>query len=96
LLEYDDARSGSFEPLKQAPRDKSVVLGLISSKTNTVEPADGLMARIDEAGRHFPREQMALSTQRGLDSAYRGNPIDAPIQEAKLRLVAEVAHRVWR
>jgi 5-methyltetrahydropteroyltriglutamate--homocysteine methyltransferase len=95
LLEYDDWRSGSFEPLADVPGDKKVVLGLVSTKKNELEPADGLVMRIDEASRHFPREQLALSTQCGFASVMQGNPIDEAIQEPKLRLVVDVARRVW-
>ena len=95
LLEYDDWRSGSFEPLADIPQDKTVVLGLVSTKRNTVEPADGIVARIEEASRYFPHEQLALSTQCGFASVLMGNPVDEAVQEAKLQLVASVAHRVW-
>src|SRR5437867_1680382 len=61
LLEYDDWRSGSFAPLADIPRDKTVVLGLVSTKKNAVEPAEGIVARIEEASRYFPREHLALS-----------------------------------
>jgi 5-methyltetrahydropteroyltriglutamate--homocysteine methyltransferase len=96
LLEYDDARSGSFEALQDIPRDKTVVLGLISTKTNTLEAADGLIARIDEASKYFPREQLALSPQCGFASIITGNPITEAAQQTKLRLVADVARRLWR
>jgi 5-methyltetrahydropteroyltriglutamate--homocysteine methyltransferase len=95
LLEYDDWRSGSFEPLGDIPRDKTAVLGLVSTKKSIVEPAEGIIARIDEASRHFPREQLALSTQCGFASVIQGNPITEAAQEAKLRLVVDVARRVW-
>jgi 5-methyltetrahydropteroyltriglutamate--homocysteine methyltransferase len=95
LLEYDDARSGSFEALRDIPRDKNVVLGLISTKTNTVESAEGLIARIEEAGRYFPREQLALSPQCGFASVITGNPVSEAAQQSKLRMVADVAHRAW-
>ena len=95
LLEYDDARSGTFAPLADIPRDKAVVLGLVSTKKADLETALSLTARIDEAAHYFPREQMALSTQCGFNSGFRGNPIGEAAQEEKLRLVAEVAHRVW-
>jgi 5-methyltetrahydropteroyltriglutamate--homocysteine methyltransferase len=96
LLEYDDARSGSFEALRDIPRDKIVVLGLISTKTNTLESAEGLGARIEEASKYFPREQLALSPQCGFASIITGNPISEAVQQTKLRLVADVAHRIWR
>ncbi|HKV53023.1 MAG TPA: cobalamin-independent methionine synthase II family protein [Candidatus Binataceae bacterium] len=96
LLEYDNWRSGSFEPLADIPRDKMVVLGLVSTKTDELEPAADLAKRVDEAARYFPREQMALSTQCGFASVAAGNPIQLATQEAKLRLVAQVAHRLWK
>jgi 5-methyltetrahydropteroyltriglutamate--homocysteine methyltransferase len=95
LLEYDDERSGGFEALKELPDDKVACLGIVSSKLEEVEPVDRLVARIDEAARFFPREQLSLSTQCGFASAGPGNAIGEPAQEAKLRLVAEVAERVW-
>ncbi len=95
LLEYDDWRSGSFAPLADIPQDKLVVLGLVSTKKNEIEPSDGLIARIGEASRYFPREQLALSTQCGFASVLQGNPVTEATQEAKLRLVVDVARRVW-
>ena len=95
LLEYDDARSGSFAALSDIPEDKVVVLGLVSSKFDAMEPADQLEARIREASGFFPREQLALSTQCGFASAGPGNQISEGGQENKLRLVAEVASSVW-
>jgi len=95
LLEYDDARSGSFEPLANIPRDKLVVLGLVSTKRPSMESAEMLIERIEQAADYFPREQLALSPQCGFASGIKGNPLDAETQERKLRLVAEVAHRVW-
>lgn len=95
LLEYDDWRSGSFQPLVDIPKDKTVVLGLVSTKKNELEPAEGIVARIREASRRFPLERLALSTQCGFASVMMGNPIDEAMQEAKLRLVADVARRVW-
>jgi len=95
LLEYDDERSGSFSALSDVPDDKVVVLGMVSSKFGAMEPADQLAARIREASGFFPREQLALSTQCGFASAGPGNAISEDAQENKLRLVAEVADRVW-
>jgi 5-methyltetrahydropteroyltriglutamate--homocysteine methyltransferase len=95
LLEYDTPRAGSFEPLADLPRDKRVVLGLVSTKSDGIETPDALIARIDEAARFFPREQMALSTQCGFASVMAGNPIAEATQEKKLRLVAETARRAW-
>ena len=95
LLEYDDPRSGSFEPLRQAPQDKQVVLGLVSTKSPRVETVGEIRARIDEAARSFPREQLGVSTQCGFASVAVGNPITEDTEEQKLRLVADVAESVW-
>jgi 5-methyltetrahydropteroyltriglutamate--homocysteine methyltransferase len=95
LLEYDDWRSGSFEPLRQIPGDKDVALGLISTKRMELEDADSIVKRIEEASRYFPRERMAISTQCGFGTVWEGNPIRESTQEGKLRLVADIAHRVW-
>jgi 5-methyltetrahydropteroyltriglutamate--homocysteine methyltransferase len=95
FLEYDDQRSGSFEPLADAPDDKQIVLGLISTKRPELERAEEVGERIDEAARFFPREQLGLSTQCGFASIASGNPITEADEEAKLRLVAEVAQAAW-
>jgi 5-methyltetrahydropteroyltriglutamate--homocysteine methyltransferase len=95
LLEYDDHRSGSFEPLRDVPDDKVVGLGLVSTKRAELEPAEELVGRIDEAAGHFPREQLSLCTQCGFASTWEGNPVDAAVQDRKLALVAEVARRAW-
>ena len=94
LLEYDDDRSGSFSALGDVPDDKTVVLGLVSTKFDRMEPAEQLAARISEAGGFFPLDQLALSTQCGFASAGPGNQISEDAQENKLRLVGEVADRV--
>jgi methionine synthase II (cobalamin-independent) len=95
LLEYDDPRSGSFEPLAEVPRDKRVVLGLVSTKRNVLESADTLTARIEDAAHFFPREQLALSPQCGFASGIKGNPVEPAMQDRKLRMVADVAGRIW-
>lgn len=91
-LEYDSDRTGGFEPLELVPDDKVVILGLVSTKTDELEDPDQIRDRIDDAARHFPREQLALSTQCGFASAVSGNPIDWSTQEQKLKLVADIAH----
>jgi len=96
LLEYDDWRSGSFEPLRNIPTDKDVVLGLISTKRAELEPVEAIVQRIEEASRYFPRERLGLSTQCGFGTVWEGNPIPEAAQEAKLRLVADIARRVWQ
>ena len=96
LLEYDDQRSGSFEPLAKVPNDKAVVLGLITSKRPELESVDTLVKRIDEAARYVGKDRLGISTQCGFAPVVVGaNPIDEEVQEAKLRRVAEVADRVW-
>jgi methionine synthase II (cobalamin-independent) len=95
LLEYDDERSGSFEPLAQAPRDKVLALGLVSTKHPELEAPGDLVARIHDAARFFPLDQLALCTQCGFASNAAGNPISEQVEEAKLRLVADVAASVW-
>ena len=96
LLEYDDWRSGSFAPLREIPTDKDVILGLISSKTVEAEPADAVVQRIEEASRYFPRKKLGISTQCGFGTVWEGNPIPESTQTTKLRLVADIAHRVWK
>ena len=95
LLEYDDARSGGFEPLRGVPDDKTVVLGLVTTKSGRLEEMDALLGRIDEAARHFPREQLALSPQCGFGTSILGNNLTIAEQNAKLRLVADTAKRAW-
>ena len=95
LLEYDDERSGDFAPLAQVPDDKTVVLGLVTTKWPRAETAEELTARIAEASRYVPLERLALSPQCGFASVDKGNDISFADQERKLALVAEVAHAVW-
>jgi len=95
LLEYDDERSGGFEPLRQVPEDRTVVLGLVSSKTQNLESKDELKQRIQQASQFVPLERLALSPQCGFASTIEGNLVTAADQEAKLRLVAETAREVW-
>ncbi len=95
LLEFDDERSGGFEPLAEMPQDRTVVLGLISSKRATLESKDVLKRRIDEASKYVPHERLALSPQCGFASTMEGNLLTEADQEAKLRLVAETAREVW-
>jgi 5-methyltetrahydropteroyltriglutamate--homocysteine methyltransferase len=96
LLEYDDARSGTFEPLRLVPKNKTVVLGLISSKLPDLENAGELARRIGQAAKFFPIENLALSPQCGFASTMEGNLLTEEQQWAKLRLVVETARLVWR
>jgi 5-methyltetrahydropteroyltriglutamate--homocysteine methyltransferase len=95
FLEYDSDRAGDFGALKYVPHEKSVVLGLISSKTPALESKAELHRRIDGAARIIPLDRLALSPQCGFASAASGNPLSPADQEAKLRLVVEVAREVW-
>jgi 5-methyltetrahydropteroyltriglutamate--homocysteine methyltransferase len=95
LLEYDDERSGGFEPLNQVPDDRTIVLGLVSSKKAAMESQEELISRIKEASAVIPLERLALSPQCGFASTMEGNLLTPDDQEAKLRLVAETAHQVW-
>jgi 5-methyltetrahydropteroyltriglutamate--homocysteine methyltransferase len=95
LLEYDDARSGGFEPLRHVPEDRFVVLGLVTTKKPRLETADELRRRIEEATRYIPMERLALSPQCGFASTMEGNRISPEDQRRKLELVASVARDVW-
>ena len=95
FLEYDDARSGTFEPLRFVPEGKMVVLGLITTKRGDLESKDHLKRRIEEAGRHVPIEQLCLSPQCGFSSTVEGNTLTREEQAAKLRLIVETAEEVW-
>ena len=95
FLEYDDARSGDFAPLRHVPKGKVVVLGLVSTKVGTLETKDDLKRRIDMAAKLVPLEQLCLSPQCGFSSTVHGNAIAVESQTAKLRLVVETAQDVW-
>lgn len=95
LLEYDDQRSGGFEPLRQVPADRTVVLGLVSSKKPTLESKSELKQRIEAAAKFIAMERLALSPQCGFASTMEGNLVTPADQEAKLRLVAETAREAW-
>jgi 5-methyltetrahydropteroyltriglutamate--homocysteine methyltransferase len=95
LLEYDDERSGGFEPLRQVPEDRTVVLGLVSSKKPTLERKEELKHRIQQASQFIPLERLALGPQCGFASTIEGNLVSVADEEAKLRLVAETAEEVW-
>ena len=95
LLEYDDERSGTFEPLKHVPQDRTVVLGLVSSKRPTLETADELKSRIAEASKIVPLDRLALSPQCGFASTEEGNRLSEDDQRRKLELVAVTAKETW-
>jgi 5-methyltetrahydropteroyltriglutamate--homocysteine methyltransferase len=95
LLEYDDERSGTFEPLKYVPQDRTVVLGLVSSKRPTLETADELKTRVAEASTIVPLDRLALSPQCGFASTEEGNRLSEADQRRKLELVGATAKQVW-
>jgi 5-methyltetrahydropteroyltriglutamate--homocysteine methyltransferase len=95
FLEYDTPRSGDFTPLRFMPGDKTVVLGLISTKTTTLEDKAEMKRRIDDAARFVGMERLALSPQCGFASVETGNPMPPETQEAKLRLVVDLARETW-
>ncbi|USQ71767.1 hypothetical protein NF552_00470 [Roseomonas mucosa] len=95
-MEFDDERSGGFEPLRFVPRGKKVVvLGIVTSKNGTLESKDELKRRIDEAAKFLPLEQLAISPQCGFASTQEGNKLSEEQQWAKLRLCAELAEEIW-
>jgi 5-methyltetrahydropteroyltriglutamate--homocysteine methyltransferase len=95
FLEYETERAGGFEPLRFVPKNKTVVLGLVSSKLPQLESKDMLKRRIDEAAKYIVIDQLALSPQCGFASSTEGNRLSEEEQFAKLRLVVEVANEVW-
>jgi 5-methyltetrahydropteroyltriglutamate--homocysteine methyltransferase len=95
LLEYDTERAGGFEPLRFVPKEKTVVLGLVSTKVPALESAEELKRRIDEAARHLPLEQLALSPQCGFSSNIVGNLLSEDDQWRKFDLIREVAEDIW-
>ena len=95
LLEYDSERAGTFDALRFVPRTKAVVLGLVSSKIPQLEPRDQLIRRIEDASRHVPLENLAVSPQCGFASTMEGNLLSEQDQWRKLELVVDTARQVW-
>ncbi|MEA2146728.1 MAG: 5-methyltetrahydropteroyltriglutamate--homocysteine methyltransferase [Solirubrobacteraceae bacterium] len=95
FLEYDDARSGGFEPLRFVPKGKMVVLGLVTTKRGALEDKDQLKRRIEEAAQYVPIEQLCLSPQCGFSSTVEGNTVTYDEEVAKLSLIVETAAEVW-
>ena len=95
FLEYDDARSGGFEPLRFVPKGKLVVLGLVTTKRGELESKDTLKRRIEDAAQYVPIEQLCLSPQCGFSSTVEGNALSYEEEVAKLRLIVETAAEVW-
>jgi 5-methyltetrahydropteroyltriglutamate--homocysteine methyltransferase len=95
FLEFDDARSGDFSPLRHVPRHVRVVLGLVTSKVGTLEPKDELKRRLDEAAKYVPLDQLGVSPQCGFSSTVEGNAVTVAQEQAKLALCVDVARDVW-
>jgi 5-methyltetrahydropteroyltriglutamate--homocysteine methyltransferase len=95
FLEYDDERSGGFEPLRFVPKGKMVVLGLITTKRGQLEAPDAIKRRIDEAAKFVPLDQICLSPQCGFSSTVEGNVLTADEQRAKLALIVQIARDIW-
>ena len=95
FLEFDDARSGGFEPLKEVTPDKKVVLGLVTTKSAKLEDKETVIARIKEASQYVPLENLCLSPQCGFASCEIGNKLTEEEQWAKVKLVKEIAEEVW-
>jgi 5-methyltetrahydropteroyltriglutamate--homocysteine methyltransferase len=95
FMEYDTERAGGFEPLRFVPKGKTVVLGLVTSKSGKLESKDEIKRRIDQAAKFVDIEQLALSPQCGFASTEDGNTLAEEEQWAKLRMIVEVAQEVW-
>jgi 5-methyltetrahydropteroyltriglutamate--homocysteine methyltransferase len=95
FMEFDSERAGGFEPLRFVPKGKLVVLGLVTSKTGTLESKDEIRRRIDEAAKFVPLDQLCLSPQCGFASSEEGNVLAEEEQWAKLRMIVELADEVW-
>jgi 5-methyltetrahydropteroyltriglutamate--homocysteine methyltransferase len=95
FLEYDDERSGTFEPLRFVPKGKQVVLGLVTTKRGDLEDKQVLKRRVEEASHYVPLDQLCLSPQCGFSSTVEGNLVTREQQEGKLRLIVETAEEIW-
>jgi 5-methyltetrahydropteroyltriglutamate--homocysteine methyltransferase len=95
FMEYDSERAGGFEPLKLVPKDRQVVLGLVTTKTGQLESKDDLKRRIEQASKYISLDQLCLSPQCGFASTEEGNVLSEDEQWAKLRMIVEVAQEVW-
>jgi 5-methyltetrahydropteroyltriglutamate--homocysteine methyltransferase len=96
FVEYDSERAGGFEPLRHVPKDKMIVLGLISSKTGQLESRDDIKRRVSEASRYVDLDRLCISPQCGFASSEEGNVLSEDEQWAKLAFVREVADEIWR
>jgi 5-methyltetrahydropteroyltriglutamate--homocysteine methyltransferase len=94
-MEYDSGRAGGFEPLRFVPKNKTVVLGLVTSKSGRLESRDEIKRRIEQAAKYVPIDQLCLSPQCGFASTEEGNVLSEEEQWAKLRMIVEIADDVW-
>jgi 5-methyltetrahydropteroyltriglutamate--homocysteine methyltransferase len=94
-MEYDTTRAGGFEPLRMVPKDRQVVLGVVTTKTGKLESKDEIKRRIDEATKYISLDQLCLSPQCGFASTEEGNALAEDEQWAKLRMIVELADEVW-
>jgi 5-methyltetrahydropteroyltriglutamate--homocysteine methyltransferase len=95
FMEYDSDRAGGFEPLRFVPKGKTVVLGLVTSKSGALESRDQIKRRIEQAAKHVPLDQLCLSAQCGFASTEEGNVLSENEQWVKLRTIVEIAEDVW-
>ena len=95
FLEFDSPRAGGFEPLREVPDDKTVVLGLVSTKIAALEDRDAIMRRVDAASELMDRDRLCLSPQCGFASLDSGNALSVDHQAAKIRLVVDIAREIW-
>ena len=95
FLEYDSPRAGDFSPLRYMPQSKTVILGLVSTKSQVLEDKSVLAGKIEQAVKYVPLDRLGISPQCGFASIDTGNPVTAAVQQAKLRRVVEVADDVW-
>jgi 5-methyltetrahydropteroyltriglutamate--homocysteine methyltransferase len=95
FMEYDSDRAGSFEPLRMVPKDRQVVLGLVTTKSGRLETKDEIKRRIEQAAKYISLDQLCLSPQCGFASTEEGNTLAEDEQWAKLRMIVEVAEEVW-
>jgi 5-methyltetrahydropteroyltriglutamate--homocysteine methyltransferase len=94
-MEYDSDRAGGFEPLRFVPKNKTVVLGLVTTKTGALEKKDEIKRRIEQAAKFVPLDQLCLSPQCGFASTEEGNALAEEEEWAKLRMIVEIADEVW-
>jgi 5-methyltetrahydropteroyltriglutamate--homocysteine methyltransferase len=96
FMEFDNERSGSFEPLRLLPKGKKVVLGLVTTKVGELEDKDAVKRRIDQAAKYVPLQDLCLSPQCGFSSTHHGNALSQDDQWRKLERIVEISREVWQ